>query len=134
MKESGNSRWLDNGHKAFMQRTTDIKKDVASGKCNLWEKTCRKVSAMQREARMSEDQPAVLKHNVIRSLVWELQQRAASKNLLFVNGICRSSAGAVQLQVTVPDSKFGIRVSVAKMCMLLQSDVRLPFRVGRFNV
>jgi hypothetical protein len=48
--------WPNNGHKAFVQHTTDIKKDVASGKCDLWEKAFQKVSAMQGgEARMSED-------------------------------------------------------------------------------
>jgi hypothetical protein len=45
----------DNNHKAIVQHTTDIKKDVASGKCDLWKKAFRKISAMQGEARMSED-------------------------------------------------------------------------------
>jgi hypothetical protein len=64
--------WSDNDHKALVKRATDVKKDVASGKHALWEKAFQKVSAMQQEARMSEDQPAVMRCNVNRSLVWEL--------------------------------------------------------------
>jgi hypothetical protein len=65
--------WPDNGHKAFKRHTHDIKADVEGGKCALWEKVFRKISATQREARLIDDQPSVLKHSVNRSAVWELQ-------------------------------------------------------------
>ncbi len=64
--------WSDNGHKAFVQHTMNIKSDVASGQCALWEKAFREVSTMQQEARMSEEEPAAMKYTVNRSVVWEL--------------------------------------------------------------
>ena len=59
MKESGNC------HKAFVQYTMNIKSDVASVRYTLWERAFRKVTAMQQEARISEEQPAVMKYTVL---------------------------------------------------------------------
>ena len=64
--------WSDNGHKAFVEYTMNIKKDVTSGKHTLWERAFREVHAKQKEVRTSEDQPAVMKYTVNRSVVWEL--------------------------------------------------------------
>jgi hypothetical protein len=65
--------WSDNGHKAFERHTHAIKVDAKGGKCALWEKAFRKIPATQREARLIDDQPSVLKHSVNRSAIWELQ-------------------------------------------------------------
>ena len=64
--------WSDNGHKAFEEYTMNIKEDVRSGKHSLWERAYREVHAKQQEVRTSEDQPAVMKYTVNRSVVWEL--------------------------------------------------------------
>jgi hypothetical protein len=64
--------WSDNGHKAFVVYTMNIKDDVANGKYAIWEKAFRVVHAKQQEARMIVEQPAGQKYTVNRSVVWEL--------------------------------------------------------------
>jgi hypothetical protein len=60
-------------HKAFVEHAMNIKKDVTSGKCALWERAFREVHAKQQEqVRTSEDQPAAMKCAVNRNAVWEL--------------------------------------------------------------
>jgi hypothetical protein len=71
--------WSDKGHKAFEACTMSIKDDVVSGKHALWERACREVHAMQKEARMGEEQPPVMKHAASRSAVWELQRQTAGE-------------------------------------------------------
>ena len=64
--------WSDNGHKALEQYTHAVIADVEEGRCALWEKAFQKITAMQQAASLNEDQPAVPKYTVNRSIVWEL--------------------------------------------------------------